>query len=220
MEESTYEKLRNLIVSGELAPGVHLVETSLAETLGVSRTPIRESLSRLEQDGLVERGSRGLEVRRRSPAEILEIYEVRIVLEGMASQLAAERHSDVDRIRIAAELARLEASRKDDSQAFTANQNFHRAIWVSSHNRTLIDLLDRVSVHLFRYPFSTYQMVGRGEASLTEHKELADAIFRRDGELAARIASHHMIAARTIRLEMWEQNPGLLEEAASGAVAG
>jgi len=217
--ESTYDQLRNRIVSGDFAPGMHLVETSLAETLGVSRTPIREALSRLEQDGLVERGSRGLQVRHRSPAEILEIYEVRIVLEGTAARAAAERYTEVDRIRIQGHLARLEAHQGAEPGVLAAtNREFHRSIWHASHNRTLVDMLERLSIHLFRYPFTTYQVPGRAETSLVEHRQLAEAILSRDGEAAARLASHHMTVARNIRLEMWEEDPSQLDERGTAAV--
>lgn len=217
--ESTYEKLRNGIISGDLPPGMHLVETSLAETLGVSRTPIREALSKLEQDGLVERGSRGLQVRHRSPAEILEIFEVRIVLEGTAAKLAAERHNEVDHIRIQGHLNKLASSKAAGPAALaTINREFHRSIWHSSHNRALVDMLERLSVHLFRYPVTTYEATGRAESSLLEHTELAEAIFERDGERAARLASHHMTVARNIRLEMWQEDPALLDDRGSGRV--
>lgn len=217
--ESTYDKLRNGIVSGDFPPGMHLVETSLAETLGVSRTPIREALSRLEQDGLVERGSRGLQVRHRSPAEILEIFEVRIVLEGTAAKLAAERHTEVDRIRIQGHLAKLEAEQGSaPSELASINRDFHRSIWHASHNRALVDMLERLSVHLFRYPFTTYEVPGRAESSLLEHRELAEAIMGRDGERASRLASHHMTVARNIRLEMWQENPALLEDGAENVI--
>lgn len=209
---STYERLREGIVSGEYPPGTHLVETALAETLGISRTPIREALSRLQQDGLVDRGSRGLQVRQRSSAEILEIFEVRIVLEGTAAKLAAERHTEVDRIRIQAHLAKLDTNRGADPDVQAGiNREFHRSIWYASHNRALIDMLERLSVHLFRYPFTTYEAEGRPETSLLEHKELAEAIIERDSDRAARLASHHMVVARNIRLELWSLDPALMQ---------
>lgn len=217
--ESTYEKLRNGIVSGDYPPGTHLVETSLAESLDLSRTPIREALSRLEQDGLVERGSRGLQVRQRSSAEILEIFEVRIVLEGTAARLAAERHTEVDRIRIQGHLGKLDANQGAAPSALAGiNREFHRSIWHASHNRALIDMLERLSIHLFRYPFTTYEVPGRAESSFLEHKELAGAIIDRDSEKAARLASHHMTVARNIRLEMWSQNPSLMDDETEGSV--
>ena len=91
-----YERLKNAIITGELGPGTHLVESSLARLCQVSRTPVREALTRLEQDGLVHQGARGLVVRERSPEEILDIYETRIVLEATAARLAAERHTALD----------------------------------------------------------------------------------------------------------------------------
>jgi len=211
--ETTYDQLRNRIIGGDITPGMHLVETSLAEELGVSRTPIREALSRLEQDGLVERGSRGLYVRRRSAAEILEIYEVRIVLEATAARAAAEGHTEVDRIRIQGHLGKLTSlANATPNELAAVNNEYHRSIWYASHNRTLIDMLERLSVHLFRYPFTTYQAEGRIESSLVEHTNMAEAILQRDSALAERLTSEHMTVARNIRLEMWELNPDLLEE--------
>ena len=81
-----YEILQQAILRGELAPGQPLVETTLAARYNVSRTPIREALTRLEQDRLVERTDRGLVVRRRSPEQILDIYETRIALEATAAE--------------------------------------------------------------------------------------------------------------------------------------
>src|SRR5437016_3803193 len=85
---SPYEQLVRAITSGDLPPGSPLIEVALAERFGVSRTPVREALTRLEQDGLVARGDLGLVVREITPEEILDIYDVRIVLEGRAASTA------------------------------------------------------------------------------------------------------------------------------------
>src|SRR5690606_26282547 len=85
-KRTPYDKIRDAIVSGELAGGTPLTESSLAAWCGVSRTPIREALLRLEQDGLIVRTERGPVVRSRSPEEILDIYEVRIALEATAAR--------------------------------------------------------------------------------------------------------------------------------------
>src|ERR1700754_1808293 len=85
-QPTPYERLKQAILDGELVPGQQLVEISLAQWCQVSRTPIREALSRLEQDGLALRTDRGLVVRERSPEEILDIYDTRIVLEAMAAR--------------------------------------------------------------------------------------------------------------------------------------
>ncbi|MBO0826374.1 MAG: GntR family transcriptional regulator, partial [Streptosporangiales bacterium] len=88
--------LKQAILKGELEPGQPLVETALAAWCEVSRTPIREALTRLEQDGLVDRTDRGLVVRQRSPEEILDIYETRLALEATAGRMAAERRTAHD----------------------------------------------------------------------------------------------------------------------------
>jgi DNA-binding GntR family transcriptional regulator len=208
---SVYEVLRGHILDGEFPPGAPLVESALAKKLGVSRTPIREALRRLEQDTLVERVHRGLQVRARSPAEILEIYEVRIVLEGTAARAASERYTDIDRIRLRQLAASLSQRQSGASQELAAlNLQFHKAIWQASHNQTLIDVLERLHVHLYRYPDTTYALPGRSQSSLKEHEELMDAIFSRDGDRAAAIASQHMTIARDIRLEMWASDPASL----------
>src|ERR1700753_1917999 len=105
-----YERLLQEVIRGELAPGEVLTEMALAERLQVSRTPIREALTRLEQDGLIKRTGRGMVIRERSPEEILDIYEVRILLEADAARVAAERRSSLDVLglkHIATELEQL-----------------------------------------------------------------------------------------------------------------
>ncbi len=208
---SVYEALRTHILDGDLPPGTPLVEAALAKRLGVSRTPIREALRRLEQDTLVERVHRGLQVRARSPAEILEIYEVRIVLEGTAARAASQRFTEIDRIRLRQLAASLAQRQSAPSQELAAlNLQFHKAIWQASHNQTLIDVLERLHVHLYRYPDTTYALPGRAQSSLEEHEELMDAIFSGAGDRAATIASQHMTIARDLRLDMWASDPASL----------
>ncbi|MGH3661167.1 MAG: GntR family transcriptional regulator [Micromonosporaceae bacterium] len=202
---SPYERLQQAILVGELAPGQQLVETTLAQTYEVSRTPIREALTRLEQDGLVVRSSRGLVVRERSPEEILDIYETRIVLEATAARVAAARRTQIDVItlkRIADRLERLES--RDEDEMADANREFHRAVWRASHNETLADLLTRLDLHLARYPATTLSQPGRWEEANHEHRSIIEAIDKQDGTLAAELAATHFTKARDLRLALWE----------------
>jgi DNA-binding GntR family transcriptional regulator len=202
---NAYETLRERILTGGLAPGAPLVETTLAKTLGVSRTPVREALRRLEQDTLVERVHRGLQVRAQSISEILEIYDVRIALEGTAAHAAAERQTEIDQIQLEQMLRVLEAS-KDASPPEVAQMNarLHRLIWRAGHNQALVDVLERLNMHLFRYPTTTYASPGRPEAAHIEHSKIVEAIIARDPERAAIVAMSHMTNARNTRLEMWK----------------
>lgn len=201
-----YERLRTEIVEGEFAPGTALVEVSLAERYGTSRTPIREALRRLEQDGLVERGSRGMCVRTRSPEEILEIYEVRITLEATASGAAAQRRTELDLIRIKAAQSTMAGVSSTDSHAMAAaNRNVHETIWAASHNGTIVDLLTRLNNHLTRYPATTLSSPGRWDEALAEHDAIIAAIEARDHLRAAELAGAHMETARNLRLEIYSK---------------
>ena len=84
-----------------------------------------------------------------------------------------------------------------------ANNRFHRAVWQSTHNESLIDLLERLNLHLGRYPGTTLRSPGRWATSLKQHEELVDAIERRDADRAAALANDHFAAARDIRLELF-----------------
>lgn len=202
---SPYSAIKQAILLGELRPGQQLVEAHLASWCQVSRTPIREALTRLEQDGLVRRGPRGLVVRESSPAEILDIYEIRIVLEATAARLAAEQRTKRDLILMEHATSRMAGlADADPHEKASVNAEFHRLIWKTSHNSSLIDLLERLSMHLGRYPATTLAFPGRWETSNREHEQLVAAIDARDSNLAASIAEAHFTAARDIRLTLWE----------------
>lgn len=199
-----YEMLKQAILSGELAPCQPLVETTLASWCGVSRTPIREALRRLEQDGLVDRSIHGLAVRERSPEEILDLYDTRIVLEATVGRVAAERRTDHDVRLLRWSLQHGDDVSADDSDGMVeANQQFHHAVWRASHNESLVDLLERLHLHLARYPGTTLSSPGRWDAARAQHAELVDAIERRDDDAAHHIAERHFLEARDIRLALF-----------------
>jgi DNA-binding GntR family transcriptional regulator len=206
VDDSAYGALRRDIVSGEIAPGEHLAELALAERYGVSRTPIREALRRLEQDGLVERVGRRMYVRAHQPEEILDIYEVRIILEEAAARGAALRHTALDLSMLSrAHTDMLAIAESDPVLQARTNRHFHERLWAASHSNTLIDLLDRLHVHLHRYPETTLTYPGRWAEVLAEHTELLAAIQEHRADDAAAIAARHLTAARDIRLKMYAE---------------
>jgi DNA-binding GntR family transcriptional regulator len=204
---SPYERIKQAILDGTFQPGFALVELTVAEWCGVSRTPIREALLRLEQDGLVNKSERGMIVRERTPEEVLDIYEVRISLEVAAARIASERHTLLDRVRLERLMTRVEETDGPLGQLHAdRNRDFHRGIWLASHNESLIDLLDRLNLHLLRYPLTTLTAPGRWKESLEEHRELVAAILAREPVRAQEIAQRHFTTARDIRLALWEDN--------------
>lgn len=201
-----YDRLRAEIVAGAFEAGAPLVELTLADRYGTSRTPVREGLRRLEQDGLVERGDRGMRVRTRSPEEILEIYEARISLEATAASGAAQRHSEFDLIRIQRAQSAMRAAPTTDAAAMaSANRAVHETIWAASHNGTIVDLLTRLNNHLTRYPATTLAVEGRWGEALAEHDEIISAIESRAAERAYGLAREHMTKARELRLQIYRE---------------
>lgn len=186
LRRSPYKRLTESILALEHPPGTPLVETEIARAYGISRTPVREALYRLEQDGIVERNENGLVVRTRSPEEILDLYVVWIVLEATAAEAASGRRTELDVMRIEGRQRALEERRDAPAkEKAAANRYFHRAIWRATHNESLIDLLERLTLHLGRYPETTLEHPGRWAISLDEHRALIDAITERDAAAAA-----------------------------------
>ncbi len=200
---SIYEELRAEIGRGTLPAGSPLREVAVAERFGVSRTPVREALRRLEHDRLVVPGVRGLQVRAVDPQEVVQVYDVRILLEAEAARVAARARTETDLVQMEGLLAR-DRALMDPSDQLRAETNaeFHAAVWDAAHNRVLSDLLQRLTVHLVRAPHSTLSAPGRWDEALAEHQELLRAITDGDGEAAARVAAEHMRRAREIRLSL------------------
>jgi DNA-binding GntR family transcriptional regulator len=204
-----YDRLREDILSEELTEGAPLVELDLAARYGTSRTPVREALRRLEHDGLIERHDRSFTVRATSPEQVLEIYEIRIALEGIAARSAAEHRSSYHLARLRGAIEDMRAADPGDPRAMAAtNLRFHQALWSAGRNATLVDLLGRLQSYITRYPATTLAEPGRWVQAIAEHTAMVDAIEARDEPTARRIAEEHMTTARAIRLRHALAGPG------------
>ncbi|WOO96747.1 GntR family transcriptional regulator [Micrococcus terreus] len=204
--DSIFSALRDQILRGELAAGTLLREVALGERFGVSRTPVRDALIRLEEAGLILRTGRGLEVRGVDPQAVVQVYDMRILLEEEVAGQAAENRSINDLLKLEALLERDQRIEdRSDGTLIQANLEFHRAVWDAAANPILIDLLQRLDGHLVHAPRSTLSVDGRWEESLTEHAALVDALRSRDREQARVIARRHFEQARTLRLSLLRQ---------------
>ena len=202
-QKTLYEQLRTAVLNGEYRPGAILVETTVAKSYGVSRTPVREALRALEKDGILQYRGRHLVVRVTTLEEVMEIYDCRIVLEGVAAEWAARTRTDNDLLLL--ELALEHMAQSVDASPFdkaTVNHAFHDRLWRSSHNATLVDLLTRLEVHIRRYPEPTVSQPGRWAEAQAEHADIIEAIRQHDEQTAKRLSREHMAAARDIRLRM------------------
>ncbi|MDP9397613.1 MAG: GntR family transcriptional regulator [Actinomycetota bacterium] len=203
-----YERLRQDIIHGVLAQGTPLQEVRLAQRYGVSRTPVREALRRLEHDNLVERGRQGLQVKTWSTEEVLQVYEARILLEGAAARHAASMSDQGDLATLHGLLTE-DLAEPDAPPARHAELNvlFHETIWRAARNHVLLDLLLRLGWHVVRYPTTTLAHPGRWEQAVAEHQRILTAIDRADPDAAEQAAAEHMTNAREVRLRMWRERP-------------
>lgn len=201
--DSIFRALREEILSGGYAPGTALREVTLSKRFGVSRTPVREALGRLQHEGLLERVARGLQVPQVDPQVVIQIYDMRIMLEEEAAGQAAKNHVVADSIRLEALVDRDRALvEPDDSLRTSTNLEFHAAVWAAAHNPVLEDLLQRLSTHLVHTPRSTLSVEGRWKEALDEHADLVTAINAGQVEDAKRVARVHMETARSLRLKL------------------
>lgn len=201
--DAVTDALREAILDGALAPTTWLREDEIAGTFDVSRTPVREALRRLADEGLViKTAHHGTSVAGLTLEDVLALYVVRENLEGLAARLAAVRCppglvASLDEIG-----ARMkEAAAEDDTAAlYRLNLDWHRALREATGNSYLGRFLGQVEHAVRRLPSSTFAHRGRGEEALAEHDAVVRAIEERDGDTAERTAKAHMRRAREIRL--------------------
>lgn len=196
--DAQYARLRKDILDGVFAPGMVLLETALSAKYGVSRTPVREALGRLAQDGLIERSTRGFRVKRRNPEEILEIYEARIALESRSAELAARNRTDIDLVRMAYLLDERRAE-PDPAQFGPLNNKWHDALRLSAHNATINDLLARLDSLLLLLRPRTF-VPQPDDRSAEEHAVILDAISRGDQDAAGEAMTDHLRRMRDWRI--------------------
>ncbi|GAA1022288.1 GntR family transcriptional regulator [Acrocarpospora pleiomorpha] len=195
-------------MSGVFSPGDPLVEVALADRYKVSRTPIREALRKLQADGLVEQFARGYRVSQNSPQDILDLYDVRIALEQVAAQSAAERRTPYDLARLGrAHQALVDAVAAGDSVSASSAcaHAFHADLWEATHNKTLISSLESLERRITAFSSSTLDSPGRGESIVAEHAGIIEAVAAGDAELAGTLAREHMARSRDIRLALYAE---------------
>ncbi len=199
--EQAYQYLVEAIQAGRLAPGTRLREIELAETLGLSRTPVREALSRLQSEGLAANDpARGLIVTELDHSMMSELYVMREVLEGTAARLAARHASDVE-IEFLKEITLRDAQLTTAEELAANNRLFHGTLYRCAHNRYLVKTLNSLQESMILLGPTTLAAPGRAAVSRSEHEALVDALARRDPDAAEQAARAHILAAYRIRLE-------------------
>lgn len=200
-----YELLRGDILAGVFEPGATLLETALAERYGISRTPVREALGRLEQDDLLERASRGYRVRSGTPQDVLDIYEARVALEAAAAAAAAARCTDLDLARLL-HIHAVTGECTDPAEIRELNSEWHLALWQASHNRTILALLTRLTAQLRIYDRGPHETIEDLRKTRVEHTQVLAAITSRDPGSARTHLTGHLARSRELRLAQFAQS--------------
>ena len=203
MQKDAYSLILEAIEAGQFKPGDRLVESELADRFGVSRTPVREALQRLETQSMLTRDGRSLIVASLDHNQLSELYAVRGELEGLAARLAA-RHATEEEMHVLRSMVRDDrALVGGDPRALSrANKRFHRLIHLASHNRFLVQQLDLVHRSMALMATTSFAAEGRDMKAMDEHEAIVAAIEARDGEAAARALKTHISHAYETRLRV------------------
>lgn len=195
LREIVFESLREAIIDGSLKPGERLMEVQLAEKLGVSRTPVREAIRKLELEGLLIMVPRkGAYVADVSLKDILNVLEVRASLEGLAASLAAERMTEE-------ELQELEMKSYHFNKCVETNNTegmiekdaeFHDVIYKSTRNDRLIGIVEGLRDHVQRFRVTYFNEYNKSLNLTKEHQQILEAISERDADLARKLAQDHI----------------------------
>ncbi|MDP4032451.1 MAG: GntR family transcriptional regulator [Pseudorhodobacter sp.] len=207
-----YRRLLEEIRRGDLLPGARLRETELAARLGVSRTPVREAIRALEADGLVVHAPRqGATIRSLDYAEVMELYEMRAVLEGTAARLAAQAASQIELDELAALNAEFAAA-ADARTAYELNRQFHLTLLDAAKNRFLVKSMNALQKTLMILGPSTLAEAERAAGAVAEHARLLAALQARDGSRAEAEMRAHIEAAHRVRLRALRGRDRPIEE--------
>lgn len=209
LRDVVFNTLRKAILTGELKPGERLMEIHLANKLGVSRTPIREAMRKLELEGLVTMiPRRGAEVAQITEKSLKDVLEVRRALDALCAELACERITDEEKEQLKDACADFEKATKsrDTTEIAKADVTLHDIIVAATGNGRLIQLVNNLSEQMYRYRFEYIKDESQHERLIEEHRIIYESIMNKDCDAAAKAAKIHidnqeMSIIRQIRLD-------------------
>ncbi|HEX7824553.1 MAG TPA: GntR family transcriptional regulator, partial [Mycobacterium sp.] len=176
----------------------------LTTAYGVSRTPVREALNRLEQEGLITRAVRGYRIRSGAPDDVIEIYDVRIVLEQAAAEAASTRRTDLQLAQLV-QLHRQACAEEDATVARHLNSQWHEVLWSASHNSTLRETLANLVARLRVYDREAHHHDDLAVVA-DEHRAILEAIQVGDGATARKAITEHLQRTKQQRLDAFAQS--------------
>lgn len=200
--EQAYQQILENIRQGILKPGTRITESDIAQSLQMSRTPVREALRRLESAGLLKMVSySGMQIAQLDYQEIMELYEMRVVLESNAARFAATHASEAEIFSLNEIMKRYEEATTPTEQA-RHNRVFHNALAYAAHNRYLLKSLNSLRDSMMLLGKTTFELPNRAKQVIAEHRAIIDAIKNRDPEKAAQAAAYHIREAQKARIAL------------------
>ena len=193
LAEQVFDRLENEILSGKFPRGTVLTEMNLVSELGVSRTPIREAIHRLEQEHIIETTTKGIQILGVTKKDLRDIFEIRLRIEGLASAEAAKRITpeELAELREAVELQEFYVPKNDPEHVRGMDSRFHLLIYRFSGNTALCDALLPLHKKVMKYRLASVSNHSRASSSAQEHRLIYEAIARHDAEAAdARTVEH------------------------------
>lgn len=209
LEARVYNEVREALLCGQFKKGEWLTEHMLTQKLGVSRTPVRSALQRLAEDGLVSMiPNRGAVVIGIAKEDIVDIYRIRMRLEGLASAMAAEKITDEAKQKLSENVALFEfyVQRQDTEHIEELDTAFHSMIYEASGSRTLERILTDLHSNTKAYRSQSLCVPGRLARTLEEHKEILGAILTGNAEKAEKLTSAHIECAMENMLLVLAEN--------------
>lgn len=203
LADCVFDKLENDILSGKYAYGEVLTEARLSEELGVSRTPIREAIRRLEQEHILLVTGKGLTVQGITREDIRDIMDIRVRVEGLAAFYAAQRMSaeDKEQLKNALELQEFYAAKEDSDHMQWQDHEFHETIYAGCGSLTLQNVLVPLHRKAQKYRRASVEKRSRAEASVREHRAIYEAIAAGNAQEAEQQMIRHIENARKSILE-------------------
>ena len=194
LADQVFEHLEINILSGKYSKGETLTESKLSVELGVSRTPIREALRRLEQEHLIEEAPKGVVVVGITEKDLDDIFAIRLKLEGHVAAMAAKNHTEDELaiVREALEFQEFYLDKNDPDRIKSMDSRFHETIYKMSGSTIFYDVLEPLHKKILKYRKASVSNTSRAEASVAEHRAIYEALVARDSELASKRIVEHL----------------------------
>ena len=206
--QDVFDYLKNAIIDQTIMPGSRLVESKIADMLGISRTPLREALHKLEREDWIEKNpSGGFQVVTLTKDDIEQTFGIRSVLEAYAARLAAENHKDKDLIPLEKKIKEFKIclETKDSGKLQKINTQFHDFLYALSESKKLIKMINQLRAQISRFRQIILNQEEYAHKSNEDHIKMLEAIKNRDGEAVEQLVRQHIIKGKNAVLNQLKQ---------------